>query len=735
MLSLIRERWRQDRLPLLLYLIAFVAMSYPFVFRMHDSLPIYNTDGYKALWQNWWMRESLSKGGDLNFSHLIFHPTGQDVTLDPRRWSTFPLWTALYTLFGDPLAFNLTALAGILFKAYGMYLFSIHLFGARIPAWVSGAFYAFSAPSLSAALQQPNTGATEWIPWFMLFFAGALTAVSQGKRPRRSIAFAIVAGLCFALNLYMNLKIGIFAMLIGGGYVIWRAIAEGLWLSRRFWMAMLVFALVASAASAPLWVTVVRADLYSHAIDRPLRVTADASADLVTYFKPDLGAPLNYSQSIATLGGEQLEIWCHCRGMNHLGVVAIAFALMGAVYILRFRPREALWIVLAALAFVLSLGVVIHVNRQPLDIYWTPYRLLQDNFFFRALWVPFRMALVLAFPLSILVGCGLHSRLRTLKIDRREIFMLIVSVMALLYGTSLFPIAMTPSPRPAYLSVLAHLPAGAVIDLPMGGQFESKYYMTLQRFHGRPIAEGMLARTPLAAFDYIKANPVLLSLSSPWEGEELAEDEWRAAVAALLRDGFRYLVLHRDVPVAVERQRRLPTGVEAQFVSSTPIYKDHYSSIYDLAAWNGPYRLDGLEGFQSLPSGDPLDIRVGDNFVLRDWSLLGSVDMSRCGWVSVESWWEALETEPGRLQPDTDTGGRRRREAKSPLARKYRLTCPPTEWRDGRLLPRSNRASLSPATSSLARYVLLLGMKEIVAGAPLSVQVMLMAIPLGQVSI
>ena len=70
-----------------------------------------------------------------------------NLSLDPRRWTTFPIWTILYTVFGDPLAYNLVAMSGVLFKAYGMYLFCVMLFRQRIPAWVAGAFYAFAAPA------------------------------------------------------------------------------------------------------------------------------------------------------------------------------------------------------------------------------------------------------------------------------------------------------------------------------------------------------------------------------------------------------------------------------------------------------------------------------------------------------------------------------------------------------------------------------------------------------------
>ena len=211
----------------------------------------------------------------------------------------------------------------------------------------------------------------------------------------------VVAGLCFSLNVYMHLRIAIFAMLLGGGYIVWSMFTCRLWARRRFWTAMLVFALTAGLTSAPLLIRVLRSNLYGFAIDRPVAVGASASSDLLNFFKAQHDRPIDYRQVIASFSGDQLEISCLCRGISHVGLVGAVFAMMGAVYILRFQRKEAIWIVLAGLSFLLSLGVVIYVNGTPMDMYWTPYRLLQDNFFFRALWHPFRMVVVLLFPFSV----------------------------------------------------------------------------------------------------------------------------------------------------------------------------------------------------------------------------------------------------------------------------------------------------------------------------------------------
>ena len=435
-------------MPLLLYLVAIFVMTYPFVFHMHDSLPIHNSDTYEILAKGWQLRETLIHGKDLDRNEFLFYPNGLDTTLQPQRWSSFPFWTALYTLFSDPLAYNLVSLSGILIKAYGMYLLGLRLFRERISAWVCGAFYTYSAPILVMALRNPDTGATEWIPWLVLLLAYGLDCLRAGTDFRRTCFIMLIAGLCFSLNVYMHLRIAIFAMLIAGGYLLWSAFALRLWARRRLWLAVGLFVVTGSIISAPLLLRVLRSDLYAFAIDRPVMTGSEGGIDLLNLVKADHDWPLNARQVIASLSGDQLEVGCLCEGISHVGVVGLVFALMGAVYIWRFRRDQAIWIVLAVFSLLLSLGIVFHVNGKSLDIYWTPYRLLEGNFFFRALWHPFRMVIVFLFPFSILVGYGLHSRLRTVKLDRRGMFMMVASVVALLYGTSMFPLAMQKFPRP-----------------------------------------------------------------------------------------------------------------------------------------------------------------------------------------------------------------------------------------------------------------------------------------------
>lgn len=583
------ERWQRDRAALLLYALTFVVMSYPFVTRMGSHLPMDNVDTHQALWQNWWVLEALTQGRDVNYTPYLFHPGGLDYTLQPPRWTGLVFWTPLYLLFGDPFAFNMTAAIGILLRAYGMYLFGLLIFKRRIPAWVCGAFYAFAGANLTHALQQPFTGASEWIPWFMLAFVYGLTRIRVRADIRALGSTMLVAAFLFSLNVYANLKIGIFAMLLGGGFVLLYMVVHRLWALRSFWMSMILFGLASVIICAPsLAPMVLSEDLFAAASD-PVITDVWGGMDLLTYLKADHDRPLNYMQSVASLSGDHVEHTFVTWGLSHVGLVSVFFAFAGLVYAIRIERSALIWFILALVFWLLSLGVVIYVNRSALDIYWTPYRLLEDNFIFRALKWPFRMALVFLFPYSVLIGYGLHYRLRSLELkelDRRRKLLLILSVIMLLYGTSIFPIPTRDAPRPAYLSKLAELPDGAVIDVPFG-RHVSKYYMSAQRFHQRPIAEGMIARVPPGTYDYIDQNLLLATFRDPGKVnyEDLTLADWEAAFGQLLDDGFRYVVMHREVPVSSFIGRAKGWALE-MFKLEPKLYDDNNVIIYELADVN-----------------------------------------------------------------------------------------------------------------------------------------------------
>ncbi|MCY4465477.1 MAG: hypothetical protein OXE46_08070 [Chloroflexi bacterium] len=551
--------WRRDRAPLLALVLVFLIMTYPFVQTMHHTLPGDEVDTHTALWQNWWMREALLQGLDINHSQLLFHPTGLDVSLQPRRWTTFPLWMLLFSLVGDPLAFNLVASLGIIFKAYGMYHIGLLLFKQRLPAFVAGAYFAFNSYSLRVALEKPNTGATEWIPWFMLFFMLALFRLRAGDGWRAIIPITLCAGICFSLNLYMNLKIGILAMLLGGSFALLYLAASSLWTSRDCWLTLLLFSFTALVICAPLLLHTLSDDDFAAAAGRPVLTIDPLNVDLFWQWWP-------------------------------AGLVSLGLALLGMVYIVRWQRGAWIWLALALVFNLLSMGLTIHFRSEPLPIYWTPYRIVEDNFFFRTLNYPARVYAIFVFAYVLIIGFG-FCLLQSWLSDRRwGLVLLFLLAGLLLYDSRIFPLTQRAEMQSDYVAVLDELEPGALIDVPFGRQ-TAKYYMSLQRHHLRPIVEGMTARMPTDAYNYIDANPVLIPLRYSrhlTEGGppeiELTAAQWQAGIDALVADGFRYLILHHYLPsrlLLIPRER--PADWVMTLLADQPtVYEDDEVAIYDL---------------------------------------------------------------------------------------------------------------------------------------------------------
>ena len=104
-------------------------------------IPFHNPDTYTAIWQNWWLQQVLTRGADVNFTSYLFYPNGLDVTLIPQRWTSYPIWAVYNAMWGEPTAYNLTALTQSLIKAYAMFRLILLFVPHRPSAWIGGAFF------------------------------------------------------------------------------------------------------------------------------------------------------------------------------------------------------------------------------------------------------------------------------------------------------------------------------------------------------------------------------------------------------------------------------------------------------------------------------------------------------------------------------------------------------------------------------------------------------------------
>lgn len=572
---------RRDWQVMLLYAVWLVVMTYPLAFKLGEIIPLTNPDTYAAIYQNWWAREAIVSGHQLNWSPLLFSPEGMDLTLQPRRYPILPFWWILYELFGEPIAYNLTVLIEVWFKAYAMYLCLMLLVRHRAGAWIGGALFAFAARGLSLALQQPDTGSIEFIPVFMLVYVWLLTRVlSEPALTRRSWLLGIlVAVIAFSANVYMNLKIGVFAAMIGFLYAVWLLVIDRCWKIRRFWWTMAAFSAGCLVVCSPQLISSFTADYIGGAV---YEFRPSAGVDLLAFIKPDIFQPLFVNRFAAQFTGAQLNEY-HESGLSNIGFLNLILIVIGAVYMLRRCRRECIWILMALWFWGLSLGVTATLNLQPIDWYWTPYRLVENNPIFIVLRNPFRFSMLMWFPLAVLIAYGvrwLDQRLSWSKTARRIAFVIMCAVM--LFEVSIFPIShRSAAINPVFYSDIWQDEPGAIISLPMGRQ-NVKYYMYSQIWHRQPIHEGFIGRMPPDAYDYIEANPVL----NDWQDLDtltVTLQEWRDGIDALLEDDFRYVVVHKYVEAGQLLLYTTSPQREAHFSQSPVLYEDGDTRVIALA--------------------------------------------------------------------------------------------------------------------------------------------------------
>ena len=511
---------------------------------------------------------------------MLFAPYGLEQTLLPPRYPALPIWIPLYELFGEPVAYNLSISIQILIKAYGMYLLGLWLFKNRIAAWVSGAFYAFGTMSLQLALQQPLTGSTEWIPFFMLAFIYGIDQIKTGSNLRPVVFIMILAGFLFSLSVYMNIKIGVFAMLLGANYVLFMFFWYRLWYNLRFYLGMIVFVVSVLMICAPLLLPIATSTDLSNAIEID---TVFHPTDVMDFLKlrHSDNYPIQYTPLVAILGDVVTPSNPFDFGHSPtVGIVSILFVVSGVMYAIRKNRQVLVWLISALVFFVLSLGGQWIFNSHIVGS-WTPYNLIGDNFIVVLLRYTFQFALIFWFPYSLLIGFGIVGRLQHAKKDYKTLVLLVLSVVMLLYGTSMMPLPYRSSTELPFVNFLNEQPDGAVVNLPLG-RHEAKFYMATQIYHRRPMIEGMIARTPEGTYDYIDMIFAFDMLDGDFvpESTETQNQIWHDSMQRLIDDGFRYVILHRYY--VNQYNRYTSDAYIQQFAHFPTVYEDDDVLIYEI---------------------------------------------------------------------------------------------------------------------------------------------------------
>ena len=528
-------------------------------------------DTYEYTHHIWWINHALRSGQSPFFQPLLLYPDGlQAAWLWGAPLQSFPAWLFMF-IVPLPIAFNLQALLTLTLNGWAMWFFSDQLLavsdwrketkefeppgregrqeessllitrhsslspGAQssvlspqsfVPALLSGLVFMLY-PAFQGQLAAGHTGLL--VLWPIPLLMAALLRLRDISLSRRSLILTTsAAAVCFMMSLWGSVLLLIYVLApLLGVYVVYV-------LLRREWRLLLrlITALALGALlSAPFVLPILREQ-----IGQPVALQEDGSvrysAALLGIMSPSFYHPLfdglEYPRRV--LGIDPFE------GAAYVGIIAALLALIAAWKVRRAR----IWLLVAAMAWVFSLGPLLKLYDSPLEVriagYAThislPWALFQNLPILGIARTPGRFNFAVGFAVAVLAGYGaavlwgwlgkmLAGAQRAAPLQKITPPVLLVALMALIAFEYQFfwDFPTVPAAIPEAIRTLGEREnARAMLDIPWEHRLTDKDAMYLQTGHGLRMIAGHITRTtPLnPAMGYLlqrTLDPALLDMA------------------------------------------------------------------------------------------------------------------------------------------------------------------------------------------------------------------------------
>jgi hypothetical protein len=556
-------------LALVAYLLLALALTYPLVTQFGDHVPgttTWSMDEYGYVWNNWWFKHAIFDLGTNPFqTNYLFYPVGTPLVL-----YTF---TLLHVLLGLPIQFafglipasNAELLFAFVFNAVGMYLLAHYVLRFTFrsdnrflvsSAFVAGAIFAFAANRyVYASLGHYNVVATEWMPFYILFF---IKTIRESKWKN-----AFLAGLFAAFALYVETTDGVLLALFTFLFLIcaWRAV----W-NRAALLRLAVIGATAAVLFAPLLVPTLN-EMFNSGYTLPGWGHAEKLlVDLFGFFAPTSLQPLtrNWEQELA-LVRQGIARFSDVNTV-FVGYATLALAILGAV---RFWKTLKVWVVSAIAFAILSLGPLLYIGgKSAFDLdglqvtFPMPFLLLHYIPLLKENRVPNRFGVLVMLSLAVLVAFAVAWTSQKLKGKSQKFASLLAFsfLLLILFEHSAVPLPLTDARVPDVYAQIAREPGNfVVLTLPLGwrnsfGQLgaedtRAQYY---QSVHQKYAFAANVQRNAPFLFDYFDRIPFFHSLAQLEAGGTVTEEEFLLdqVLAPQLMSFFdvRYLVIQPAIP-------------------------------------------------------------------------------------------------------------------------------------------------------------------------------------------
>jgi hypothetical protein len=533
-----------------------ILLTWPLFARLTTALPA-GTDTLVHYWNNWWVGQALGDGRSPYFTELLFHPDGLSLVYHNFAWLHILEWLALRPLAGEIAAYNLIFLFNLALCGLAAYWLAFELVGDRRAAALAGLIYQ-AWPYRLTQTSHPNLVSTWAIPLFLLFLTRALK--------RRRWSDTVLAGLCLALVGYVRWQLLIPTALIAALYLLFQLPGK---INRRMLALLALSGAVALLALLPP-VLLLANEWRENPAELVIESELALQTDLLAYLTPAGANPF-----LGRLTEPLYESYYAGRGSRgvfspFIGFVALALAVVG-LWKAPGRGKWA-WVAIALFLILLALGPTLRLNGQLWPAVPMPYRLAQRLPIVPLLREPDRFNMFLALPVAMLAAYGACYLLSRKTRLRPALWLGAIGLLVLLEYLAI-PLPTQPTAIPPLFAEMAGEEGDfAVLNVPVD-PFKSKPYMFWQTEHGRPILQGHASRYPAGAFDYLEGQPWLRAMMA-FDELPPPQEDLSAQMAALARDGVRYIVLDKEQipPEFLPKWRH--------YLAASPRYEDERVAVY-----------------------------------------------------------------------------------------------------------------------------------------------------------
>lgn len=486
-----RSRWELPAVGALAGLLS-LANTWPTLERLSTSLPGWPGDNFAFLYKLWWFRASIVQEGRWPFFDPgSYAPFGFNLGQgEPTLINTLP-GVVTGVLTNDVVSYNLLAFMSFVVSAIGGYLLVREVTSSRLAGLLGGLAFAFAPYRMSQFAGHLQLLGTGWIA-LAFYFLERLLKTQQG---RQGLFLGLALGLA-ALSAWYYAYMVALALAV---YFLLRVISlrgglNPMRLARGLSAGIVVFLLLASPVAVPslqLWA--------QGQLTHSAKAADENSAAPLDYIVPNPLQPV-WGEAGMRAHAEQNVI----ESALYIGVVLTLIAVAGWLVTIRRERRQwksswLPWAGLAAVCFVLSLGLTLHdangqVKLAGGGIVPLPGQLLYN-------WLPLyssmrafaRFGLLVMLAATALMGLGWAALLRwgPAWLRARPLFSTSLAALLLLVDFWTGPFAWgTSRVEPGQLETfLAKQPSGIVMQMPLASS-QSGPALYRRVFYGKPIAYG-----------------------------------------------------------------------------------------------------------------------------------------------------------------------------------------------------------------------------------------------------